>query len=115
MQNWGPHGPRPKQKTIFFLRNNKNQILSFQNLFILTKYHMFWLSYECFSILCKEIKTIKATGIDNLSIGSFSKRRFKTLSIKLSTVPDECKFAKLKPPYKKAEKTDPKNYRPISA
>ena len=28
------------------------EILSFQNLFILTKYHMFWLSYECFSILC---------------------------------------------------------------
>ena len=31
----------------------QNQILSFQTLFVLTKYHMFWLSYECFSILCK--------------------------------------------------------------
>ena len=36
------------------------------------------------------------------------------LSIKLSTVPDECKIAKLKPLYKKGRKTDPKNYRPIS-
>ena len=36
------------------------------------------------------------------------------LSIKLSTVPDECKIAKLKPFYKKGKKTDPKNYRPIS-
>ena len=36
------------------------------------------------------------------------------LSIKLSTVPDECKIAKLKPLYKKGKKTDPKNYRPIS-
>ena len=30
------------------------------------------------------------------------------LSIKLSTVPDECKIAKLKPFYKKGKKTDPK-------
>ena len=36
------------------------------------------------------------------------------ISIKLSTVPDECKIAKLKPLYKKGKKTDPKNYRPIS-
>ena len=77
--------------------------------------HFTKVSENTISDFLKEIKTNKATGIDNLSIGSFSKRRFKTLSIKLSTVPDECKFAKLKPPYKKAEKTDPKNYRPISA
>ena len=36
------------------------------------------------------------------------------LSIKLSTVSDECKIAKLKPLYKKGKKTDSKNYRPIS-
>ena len=35
-------------------------------------------------------------------------------SIKLSTVPDECKIVKLKALYKKGKKTDPKNYRPIS-
>ena len=71
----------------------------------------------------KELKTNKATGIDNLS-GRFLKDGSKVLatpiaqicnlSIKLSTVPDECKIAKLKPLYKKGKKTDPNNYRPIS-
>ena len=36
------------------------------------------------------------------------------LSISLSSVPDSCKIAKLKPLYKKGSKLDPKNYRPIS-
>ena len=36
------------------------------------------------------------------------------LSVKLSTFPDKCKVAKLKPLYKKGSKLDPKNYRPIS-
>ena len=36
------------------------------------------------------------------------------LSIKLSTLPDKCKIAKLIPLFKKGSKTDPKNYRPIS-
>ena len=71
----------------------------------------------------KELETNKVTGIDNLS-GRFLKDGSKVLatpipqicnlSIKLSTVPDECKIAKLKPLYKKGKKTDPKNYRPIS-
>ena len=24
VQKWGPHGPRPKQKSFFFFRNKKN-------------------------------------------------------------------------------------------
>ena len=36
------------------------------------------------------------------------------LSIKLSTFPEECKIAKLKPIFKKCARTDPKNYCPIS-
>ena len=36
------------------------------------------------------------------------------LSVKLSTFPEECKIAKLKPIFKKGARTDPKNYRSIS-
>ena len=41
-------------------------------------------------------------------------RNIINLSIKLSTFPEECKIAKLKPLFKKGAKTDSKNYRPIS-
>ena len=41
-------------------------------------------------------------------------RNIINLSIKLSTFPEECKIAKLKPIFKKGARTDPKNYRPIS-
>ena len=51
MKKWGPHGPRPKQKTIFFSEIIKPDP-KLSKPFYLTKYHMFWLSYECFSILC---------------------------------------------------------------
>ena len=65
----------------------------------------------------------KASGIDNLS-GKFLKDRadvlalpisqFCNLSISLSTFPQHCKIAKLKPQYKKQSCTEPKNFRPIS-
>ena len=81
------------------------------------------VSEKIISDILKELKTNKAIKIDNLS-GRFLKDGSKVLatpiaqicnlSIKLSTVPDECKIAKLKPLYKKGKKTDPKNYRPIS-
>ena len=35
----------------FFRGRNNKQIMSFQKLFIISKYHMFWLSYESFSML----------------------------------------------------------------
>ena len=40
-------------------------------------------------------------------------RNIMNMSIVLSTLPEECKIAKLKPIFKSA-KTDPKNYRLIS-
>ena len=41
-------------------------------------------------------------------------RNIINLSIKLSTFPEECKIAKVKPIFKKGARTDPKNCRPIS-
>ena len=41
-------------------------------------------------------------------------RNIINISVKLSTFPEECKIAKLKPIFKKGARTDPKNYRPIS-
>ena len=86
-------------------------------------FHFTKVSEKTISDFLKELKTNKATGIDNLSC-RFLKGGSKVLatpiaqlcnlSFKLSMVPDECKIAKLKPLYKKGKKTDPKNYRPIS-
>ena len=43
------------QNKNFCFQKQQNQIISFQKLFILTKHHMFGLSYECFSISCFSI------------------------------------------------------------
>ena len=40
-----------KMKNNFFFWQKKKQTISFQKLFILSKYHLLWLSYEIFSIL----------------------------------------------------------------
>ena len=68
-------------------------------------FHLTQVSENTISDFLKELKTNKATGIDNLS-GCFLKDGSKVLatpiaqicyiSIKLSTVPDEYKNAKLK-------------------
>ena len=73
--------------------------------------------------LLEDVKTSKSAGIDNLA-GKFLKEGASVLaspitdlcnlSISLSSFPDDCKIAKLKPLYKKETKTKPKNYRPIS-
>ena len=70
----------------------------------------------------KELKTNKVTGIDNLS-GRYLKGGSKVfatpvaqicnLSIKLFTVPDECKITKLKRLYKKDKKTNPEKLQTI--
>ena len=86
-------------------------------------FHFTKVSEKTISNILKDLKTNKATGIYNL-LGRFLKDGSKVLatpiaqicnlSIKLSTVPYECKIAKLKPLYKKSKKTDPKYYIPIS-
>ena len=50
VQKWGPHGPCPKKK--FFFSEIEKPDPKLPKPFILSKYRMFWLSYECFSILC---------------------------------------------------------------
>ena len=68
------------------------------------------------------LDTGKATGIDQIP-AKFLRDSAEVLalplgiinlSIKLSTFPEECKIAKLKPIFKKGARADPKNYRPIS-
>ena len=71
----------------------------------------------------QQLNPHKSAGIDNLT-GKFLKEgapvlaspitNLINLSISLSSFPDDCKIAKLKPRYKKEAKTKPKNYRPIS-
>ena len=51
---------------------------------------------------------------DCAEVLAFPLRNKINLSIKLSTFPEECKIAKLKPIFKKGASTDPKNYCPIS-
>ena len=73
--------------------------------------------------LLQSINSSKAAGLDNLA-GKFLKdgasilvtpiTEICNLSIKLSTFPEKCKPAKLKPLFKKGSKTEAKNYRPIS-
>ena len=70
--------------------------------------------------LLQETNPSKAAGI----VGKFLKdgapylsspiTQLCNLSISLSTFPEKCKIAKLKPLYKKGSTTEPKNYRPIS-
>ena len=73
--------------------------------------------------LLQKLNPSKSAGIDNLT-GKFLKEGVPVLaspitdlinlSISLSSFPDDCKIAKLKPLYKKDTKTKPKNYRPVS-
>ena len=86
----------------------------------------FGFSHVCVSEIMNildNFDTNKAAGIDGLS-GIFlkdgseilSKPIFDliNLSISLSSVPESCKVAKLKPLFKKGSKLEPKNFRPIS-
>ena len=73
--------------------------------------------------LLQQLNPHKSAGIDNLT-GKFLKEgapvlaspitNLINLSITLSSFPDDCKIAKLKPLYKKEAKTKPKNYQQIS-
>ena len=69
------------------------------------------------------LDTSKTAGIDQIpatflrdgaEVLALPLENIMNLSIKLSTFPEECKIAKLKPIFKKSARTDPKNYRPIS-
>ena len=69
------------------------------------------------------LDTSKAAGMDQIpakflrdgaEVLTLPLENIINLSIKLSTFPEECKIAKVKPIFKKGARTDSKNYRPIS-
>ena len=59
------------EKTI--LQKYVNQIIRFQKLFILRKYHMFWLSYEFSSILCYAFCQKKWSFLANTAVNELQK------------------------------------------
>ena len=81
------------------------------------------VAYTSVLKILQQLNPQKSAGIDNLT-GKFLKEgapvlaspitNLINLSISLSSFPDDCKIAKLKPLYKKEAKTKPKNYQPIS-
>ena len=81
------------------------------------------ITEEIISGILNKTNPAKAAGIDKLN-GKFLKdgtsslaapiAQLCNLSISLSTFPEQCKIAKLKPLFKKGSSTEPKNYRPIS-
>ena len=113
--------PHKKAPTTSISFNTKKE-LTFSPGAIANTYKFEVSSVSILEIL-KEFKTHKATGVDDLA-GRFLKDSSTTLciaiaricnfSIKLASLPDKCKVAKIKPLYKKGLKSDPKNFRPIS-
>ena len=81
------------------------------------------VSEEVIKKILLRLETSKAAGMDQIpaiflrdiaEVLALSLRNIINLSIILSTFPEECKIAKLKPISKKGARTDPKIYRTIS-
>ena len=69
-KNWASMG-HAQNETLIFFRKWQKEIISFQELFILSEYK-FWLSYEWFSDLCDILLLKLATsGLEQSSIPSF--------------------------------------------
>ena len=81
------------------------------------------VSQEDVKKILLSLDTSKVTGMDQkpskflrdgAEVLALPLKNIINLSIKLSTFPEECKIAKLKPTFKKGTRTDPQNYRPFS-
>ena len=81
------------------------------------------VSHEDVKKILRSLDTSKAAGInqipakflrDGAEVLTLPLGNIINLLIKLSTLPEECKIAKLKPIFKKGARPDPNNYRPIS-
>ena len=104
----------------------ESKIASYYNNNVVSKdlnFQLLEASPEKISSILKGLNPSKVAGIGNLS-GKFLKdgahvlarpiSQLCNLSIKLNSFSRSCKFAKVKPLFKKGSKTDPQNYRPIS-
>ena len=87
------------------------------------QFHLKLTSHEIVLKLLEDINAARSMDIDKIG-GRFLKdgatvlaapiNNFFNLSISLSSFPEKCKIAILKPLYKKGSKLEVKNYRPIS-
>ena len=82
------------------------------------------MTLNCQTYLKKLLKRFYVASIPVKPLAKFLKdgaevlalplRGILNFSIKSSTFPEKCRIVKLKPIFKKGERPDPKNYRPIS-
>ena len=105
-KTWQKHYQLDQTSLMLSQCDNSKRLNLEENSFHFTK-----VSENTISDFLKEIKTNKATGIDNLS-GRFLKDGSKVLATPITQI---CNLSiKLSAVYKKGKKTDSKNYRPIS-
>ena len=61
------HGPHSKSSSTFSWKQEQ-KIISFQELFILSKYQKFWLTYKSFSVLCDILLHLNRTTVLHLPL-----------------------------------------------
>ena len=118
----GLQGKLPKAPNKFTNQTTKNYCAK-TSCNVWNDFELSNVSKEVTQKILFRLDTNKAAGMDQIpakllrdgdEVLALLLRNIINLSIKLSSFPEECKIAKLKPIFQKGTRTDPKNYRPIS-